>query len=129
MALLRVPPPSAISAIGFCTVAFVVFDKHSAHADAQAMFRDVWLGRATPLARCLLISIIAVPVLAQQPRPQILSRLTWFDRAGTRTGRHWPGGRSRETSSSRQTAGRVAVAVTDHAHETRDIWIYDAHNR
>jgi dipeptidyl aminopeptidase/acylaminoacyl peptidase len=80
----------------------------------------------TLVARCLLVAIIAAPVLAQQPpRPQILSRLTWFDRAGTRLGGIGPVADHGNLELS-PDGSRVAVAVTDHAHETRDIWIYDA---
>jgi hypothetical protein len=77
------------------------------------------------LARCLALAI-AVPLLAQQdPRPQILSRLTWFDRTGTRLGGIGPVADHGNLELS-PDGTRVAVAVTDHTHETRDIWIYDA---
>ena len=77
------------------------------------------------LAPCLA-AIVAVPLLAQpQPRPQILSRLTWFDRAGTRLGGIGPVADHGNLELS-PDGTRVAVAVTDHAQETRDIWIYDA---
>ena len=77
------------------------------------------------LASCLA-AIVAVPLLAQpQPRPQILSRLTWFDRAGTRLGGIGPVADHGNLELS-PVGTRVAVAVTDHALETRDIWIYDA---
>ena len=72
-----------------------------------------------------------MPVLAQRlpaqqpPRPQILSRLMWFDRAGTRLGGIGPVADHGNLELS-PDGTRVAVAVTDHAHETRDIWIYDA---
>ena len=74
----------------------------------------------------LLAALAAVPVLAQQPpRPQILSRLTWFDRAGMRLGGIGPVADHGNLELS-PDGTRVAVAVTDHAFETRDIWIYDA---
>jgi len=77
------------------------------------------------LAPCLA-ALVAVPLLAQpQPRPQILSRLTWFDRAGTRLGGIGPVADHGNLELS-PDGTRVAVAVTDHALETRDIWIYDA---
>jgi dipeptidyl aminopeptidase/acylaminoacyl peptidase len=77
------------------------------------------------LARCLAV-LAAVPLLAQQqPRPQILSRLTWFDRAGARLGGIGPVADHGNLELS-PDGTRVAVAVTDHALETRDIWIYDA---
>ena len=77
------------------------------------------------VARCVAV-LAAVPLLAQQPpRPQILSRLTWFDRAGTRLGGIGPVADHGNLELSPDGA-RVAVAVTDHALETRDIWIYDA---
>jgi eukaryotic-like serine/threonine-protein kinase len=78
------------------------------------------------LARCLLVALVAVPVVAQQQeRPQILSRLTWFDRAGTRLGGIGPVADHGNFELS-PDGSRVAVAVTDRTHETRDIWIYDA---
>jgi dipeptidyl aminopeptidase/acylaminoacyl peptidase len=79
---------------------------------------------ATAVARCVAV-LAAVPLLAQQPpRPQILSRLTWFDRAGTRLGGIGPVADHGNLELS-PDGTRVAVAVTDHALETRDIWIYD----
>jgi dipeptidyl aminopeptidase/acylaminoacyl peptidase len=82
--------------------------------------------RLNVLARCLLVAVLAVPVLAQQPpRPTILSRLTWFDRAGTRLGGIGPVADHGNLELS-PDGTKVAVAVTDHAFETRDIWIYDA---
>ncbi len=80
---------------------------------------------SSSIARCLVV-LVAIPVLAQQQtRPQILSRLTWFDRAGTRLGGIGPVADHGNIELS-PDGTRVAVAVTDHAHETRDIWIYDA---
>jgi dipeptidyl aminopeptidase/acylaminoacyl peptidase len=79
-------------------------------------------------ARCLLVALAAVPVLAlaqQPPRPQVLSRLTWFDRAGSRLGGIGPVADHGNLELS-PDGTRVAVAVTDHAFATRDIWIYDA---
>ena len=99
--------PRGLSRASACTVA---------RADAG----DCSPHRAMPRAR------VAVPLLAQQPpRPQILSRLTWFDRAGTRLGGIGPVADHGNLELS-PDGTRVAVAVTDHAHETRDIWIYDA---
>jgi Tol biopolymer transport system component len=78
-------------------------------------------------ARCLAVAVVAVPALAQprQQAPQILSRLMWFDRDGTRIGGIGPVADHGNLELS-PDGTRVAVAVTDHAHETRDIWIYDA---
>ena len=82
----------------------------------------------TLVARCLLVAIIAAPVLAQQPpRPQILSRLT-VGTHGTRLGGIGPVADHGNLELS-PDGSRVAVAVTDQAHETRDIWIYDAKTR
>src|SRR5690349_2525005 len=73
-----------------------------------------------------LAAMAAIPLLAQpQERPQILSRLTWFDRAGTRLGGIGPVADHGNFELS-PDGTRVAVAVTDHTQETRDIWIYDA---
>src|SRR5262245_42847831 len=97
----------------------------------------VYAGGMFRLARCAVsrnalaaflgvVALVAVPVLAQpQERPQILSRLTWFDRAGTRLGGIGPVADHGNFELS-PDGTRVAVAVTDHTHETRDIWIYDA---
>ena len=85
------------------------------------------LGGIVPqvLARGLLVAVLAAPLFAQQPpRPQILSRLTWFDRAGTRLGDVGPIADHGNLELS-PDGTRVAVAVTDHSVETRDIWIYD----
>jgi hypothetical protein len=79
----------------------------------------------TLIARCLAV-LVAVPLLAQpQTRPAILSRLTWFDRAGTRLGGIGPVADHGNLELS-PDGSRVAVAVTDHAHDTRDIWVYDS---
>jgi WD40 repeat protein len=85
----------------------------------------VYAGGVTRLLACVLAVVLAGPLLAQQQRPQILSRLTWFDRAGTRLGGIGPVADHGNIELS-PDGTRVAVAVTDHAHETRDIWIYDA---
>jgi eukaryotic-like serine/threonine-protein kinase len=77
------------------------------------------------LLACALAVLLAGPLLARQQRPQILSRLTWFDRAGARLGGIGPVADHGNIELS-PDGTRVAVAVTDHAHETRDIWIYDA---
>ena len=83
------------------------------------------------LACCLaLLATLALgtqpPLSAQQPpRPQILSRLTWFDRSGMRLGGIGPVADHGNLELS-PDGTRVAVAVTDHTLETRDIWIYDA---
>jgi Tol biopolymer transport system component len=77
------------------------------------------------LSRCL-VAIVAVPWLIAQPaRPQVLSRLTWFDRAGARLGGIGPVADHGNLELS-PDGTRVAVAVTDRALATHDIWIYDA---
>lgn len=77
------------------------------------------------LALCLTV-LVAIPVIAQPPpRPQILSRLTWFDRTGERLGGIGPVADHGNLELS-PDGTRVAVAVTDHTLETRDIWMYDA---
>ena len=86
----------------------------------------VYAGGVTRFLAIGLAAISAMPLLAQpQERPQILSRLTWFDRAGTRLGGIGPVADHGNFELS-PDGTRVAVAVTDHTHETRDIWIYDA---
>jgi Tol biopolymer transport system component len=86
---------------------------------------------AVALAAIFLGGPEGPPLRAQQQprprpeqRPQILSRLTWFDRAGTRLGGIGPVADHGNLELS-PDGTRVAVAVTDHTHETRDIWIYD----
>jgi eukaryotic-like serine/threonine-protein kinase len=90
------------------------------------------LGLVRRLLAPSLALIVAVPLLAQQPprpqqplRPQILSRLTWFDRTGTRLSGIGPVADHGNLELS-PDGTRVAVAVTNHTHGTRDIWIYDA---
>jgi dipeptidyl aminopeptidase/acylaminoacyl peptidase len=78
------------------------------------------------VSRLVAVVLAAISVLAQQPpRPHVLSRLTWFDRAGTRLGGIGPVADHGNLELS-PDGTRVAVAVTDHTYETRDIWIYDA---
>jgi Tol biopolymer transport system component len=71
--------------------------------------------------------MIATPWLvdAQRARPPVLSRLLWFDRTGTRLGGIGPVADHGNIELSPDGL-RVAVAVTDRAVATRDIWIYDA---
>jgi|SoiMethySBSTD1v2_1073268.scaffolds.fasta_scaffold04574_8 eukaryotic-like serine/threonine-protein kinase len=86
----------------------------------------VYAGAVRRLLAPCLAAVVAMPLLAQQqPRPQILSRLTWFDRAGTRLGGIGPVADHGNLELS-PDGTRVAVAVTDHTQGTRDIWIYDA---
>jgi dipeptidyl aminopeptidase/acylaminoacyl peptidase len=86
----------------------------------------VYAGGVTRYLAPCLAACVAIPLLAQpQARPQILSRLTWFDRAGTRLGGIGPVADHGNLELS-PDGSRVAVAVTDHTHETRDIWIYNA---
>jgi dipeptidyl aminopeptidase/acylaminoacyl peptidase len=84
-------------------------------------------GLVARLLACGVAVLATIPLLGQQqpPRPQILSRLTWFDRAGSRLGGIGPVADHGNLELS-PDGTRVAVAVTDHTHETRDIWIYDA---
>jgi dipeptidyl aminopeptidase/acylaminoacyl peptidase len=60
---------------------------------------------------------------AQSPRPAVLSRLIWFDRGGQRLGAVGPIADHGNLEISPDGA-RVAVAVTDAARATRDIWMY-----
>jgi WD40 repeat protein len=71
--------------------------------------------------------LIAAPWLVgaqQRTRPPVLSRLVWFDRAGMRLGGIGPVADHGNLELSPDGL-RVAVAVTDRAVATRDIWIYD----
>src|SRR4051812_44862892 len=61
---------------------------------------------------------------AQQPAaPLVLSQLTWFDRAGKIVGKLGPIA-DHGTLELSPDGSRVAVAVTDRAQRTRDIWMY-----
>jgi dipeptidyl aminopeptidase/acylaminoacyl peptidase len=72
----------------------------------------------------LLVAAAAAPwVFAQSSRPAILSRLIWFDRAGQRLGSVGPIADHGNLEIS-PDGTRVAVAVTDVARATRDIWFY-----
>jgi dipeptidyl aminopeptidase/acylaminoacyl peptidase len=72
----------------------------------------------------LLAAIAFAPwSLAQSSRPPILSRLIWFDRAGQRLGAVGPIADHGNLEIS-PDGTRVAVAVTDAARATRDIWLY-----
>ena len=73
----------------------------------------------------LLVAMAAAPwALAQSPRPAVLSRLIWFDRGGQRLGAVGPVADHGNLEIS-PDGSRVAVAVTDAALATRDIWIYN----
>jgi len=66
----------------------------------------------------------AVPwAFAQSSRPAVLSRLVWFDRSGQRLGAVGPIADHGNLEIS-PDGSRVAVAVTDSARATRDIWMY-----
>jgi Tol biopolymer transport system component len=66
----------------------------------------------------------AVPwAFAQSSRPAILSRLIWFDRSGQRLGAVGPIADHGNLEIS-PDGSRVAVAVTDGARATRNIWMY-----
>jgi len=73
---------------------------------------------------CGLALLLVIPLSGRQ-RPLILSRLTWFDRAGTRVGAIGPVADHGNLELS-PDGTRVAVAVADRGLGTRDIWIYDA---
>jgi Tol biopolymer transport system component len=62
-------------------------------------------------------------VFAQSSRPAVLSRLVWFDRSGQRLGAVGPIADHGNIEIS-PDGSRVAVAVTDSARATRDIWMY-----
>jgi dipeptidyl aminopeptidase/acylaminoacyl peptidase len=65
------------------------------------------------------------PIAAQQrPAPFVLSQLTWFDRAGKQLGKLGPLADHGNLEIS-PDGTRVAVAVTDRAKRTHDIWMYD----
>jgi Tol biopolymer transport system component len=73
----------------------------------------------------LLVAACAAPLaLAQSSRPAILSRLIWFDRTGQRLGAVGPVADHGNLELS-PDGTRVAVAVTDRARATRDIWMYN----
>jgi len=73
----------------------------------------------------ILLTTMGAPWLAaQSARPPILSRLIWFDRAGHRLGAIGPVADHGNLELS-PDGSRVAVAVTDRARATRDIWMYD----
>jgi dipeptidyl aminopeptidase/acylaminoacyl peptidase len=68
--------------------------------------------------------VVTVSALAQSGRSPVLSRLVWFDRSGNRLGAIGPVADHGNLEISPDGA-RVAVAVTDPARSTRDIWLYD----
>lgn len=73
----------------------------------------------------LLVAAALAPwAFAQASRPAILSRLIWFDRTGQRLGSVGPIADHGNLEIS-PDGSRVAVAVTDTARATRDIWMYN----
>ena len=71
-----------------------------------------------------LVAATAAPwVFAQSSRPAVLSRLIWFDRSGQRISSVGPIADHGNIEIS-PDGTRVAVAVTDGARATRDIWMY-----
>jgi Tol biopolymer transport system component len=80
--------------------------------------------RALVLCFGLLIATPWLMSAQQRPRPTVLSRLIWFDRAGIRVGSVGPVADHGNLELSPDGL-RVAVAVTDRAIATRDLWIYD----
>jgi dipeptidyl aminopeptidase/acylaminoacyl peptidase len=75
------------------------------------------------LVGLLMTTAVAPWAFAQSSRPPILSRLIWFDRAGQRLGAVGPIADHGNLELS-PDGTRVAVAVTDAARATRDIWFY-----
>jgi dipeptidyl aminopeptidase/acylaminoacyl peptidase len=75
------------------------------------------------LVGLLMATAVAPWAFAQSSRPPILSRLIWFDRAGQRLGAVGPIADHGNLELS-PDGTRVAVAVTDAARATRDIWFY-----
>jgi Tol biopolymer transport system component len=72
----------------------------------------------------VLVAATAAPwAFAQSSRPAVLSRLIWFDRTGQRLGAVGPVADHGNLEIS-PDGTRVAVAVTDAARATRDIWFY-----
>lgn len=76
------------------------------------------------LVGLLLATVGGSWLLAQSDRPTVLSRLIWFDRDGHRLGAVGPVADHGNLELS-PDGRRVAVAVTDRARATRDIWVYD----
>jgi eukaryotic-like serine/threonine-protein kinase len=76
------------------------------------------------LVGLLVVAAAGHWVFAQSSRPAILSRLVWFDRAGQRVGALGPVADHGNLELS-PDGTRVAVAVTDRAQSTRDIWFYN----
>ena len=72
----------------------------------------------------LLATAVAPWLQAQSERPAVLSRLVWFDRSGQRLGVLGPVADHGNLELS-PDGTKVAVAVTDRARATRDIWMYD----
>lgn len=73
----------------------------------------------------LLLAAAAAPwAFAQAPRTAVLSRLIWFDRSGQRMASVGPIADHGNLEIS-PDGSRVAVAVTDAARSTRDIWMYN----
>jgi len=82
--------------------------------------------RALPgllVAAAAVVASVAPGLFAQSSRPAVLSRLVWFDRSGQRLGAVGPIADHGNIEIS-PDGSRVAVAVTDSARATRDIWMY-----
>lgn len=96
------------------------------------MGRPRGLGRAggTGLARVIAVLLAAIPLwIARAPAPAAqqaggVSRLVWFDRAGTRVGEVGSFGDIGNIELSPDDR-QVAVALLDPALGTRDLWMYD----
>jgi WD40 repeat protein len=80
---------------------------------------------------CLVVATAALAdvllsgrVSAQQQPPAVLSRLLWFDRAGTRLGGIGPVADHGNLELS-PDGTRVAVAVARRGGDPRDMWLYD----
>jgi Tol biopolymer transport system component len=79
----------------------------------------------TARASAALVLAAAMAATAAQPPPAlVLSQLTWFSRSGVPLGRLGPVADHGNVELS-PDGSRVAVAVTDQAVKTRDLWIYE----
>lgn len=67
--------------------------------------------------------LLATSAPAQRSAPLVLSHLTWLDRSGTTLGRIGPLADHGNIELS-PDGSKIAVAVSDRARGTRDIWIY-----
>src|SRR5262245_39646200 len=80
--------------------------------------------RALAASLALAVGVPWLLAAAQQPRPPVLSLLTWFDRSGMRLGAIGPVADHGNIELS-PDGTRVAVAVASRTGGPRDLWIYD----